>query len=103
MIAIPLLEGDPDVPLDLQAVFDQAYDFGPYFKEVAYGEDAVIPPLTARSSRLGRRPAGSSRICRAQQEGHRGMICDVPVGCVKRSADAPRLGPKAHDRPGSLD
>src|SRR3954469_9252946 len=25
------------------------------------------------------------------------MISDVPVGCVKRSADAPRLGPKAHD------
>ena len=47
MIAIPLLEGDPDVPLDLQAAFDRAYDFGPYFKEVAYGEDAVIPPLTA--------------------------------------------------------
>jgi hypothetical protein len=45
VIAIPLLDGDPDVPLDLQAAFDQAYDFGPYSKEVAYLEDPVIPPL----------------------------------------------------------
>ena len=29
-IAIPLSPGDPDVPLDLQEVFDQSYDFGPY-------------------------------------------------------------------------
>jgi hypothetical protein len=50
VIAIPLLDGDPDIPLNLQAVFDQAYDFGPYFKEVAYLEDPVIPPLTAEQA-----------------------------------------------------
>src|SRR5262249_55870163 len=34
VIAIPLLPGDPDVMLDLQAVFDRAYDAGPYAQEV---------------------------------------------------------------------
>jgi hypothetical protein len=44
-IAIPLLPGDPDVPLPLQIIFDQAYEVGPYRKSVDYGEDAIIPPL----------------------------------------------------------
>jgi Protein of unknown function (DUF4058) len=44
-IAIPLLPGDPDVSLSLQAVFDRAYDEGPYSRVVAYGEDPIIPPL----------------------------------------------------------
>jgi hypothetical protein len=44
-INVPLLPGDPDVTLDLQAVFDQAYDAGPYNREVDYDEDAVVPPL----------------------------------------------------------
>jgi hypothetical protein len=44
-IAIPLAPGDPDVPLDLQAVFDQSYDFGPYDREVEYGHDPIVPRL----------------------------------------------------------
>jgi hypothetical protein len=44
-IAIPLLPGDPDVMLDVQAAFDQAYDFGPYEREIVYGEDPVVPSL----------------------------------------------------------
>ncbi|MFO0893078.1 MAG: DUF4058 family protein [Isosphaeraceae bacterium] len=61
VIAIPLLPGDPDVSLDLQAVFEQAYDVGPYRKEVAYGVDPIIPSLTAEQTawaagRLGERP-----------------------------------------------
>src|SRR5438270_61078 len=36
-IAIPLLPGDPDVPLSLQAVFDRAYDEGPYSRVIDYG------------------------------------------------------------------
>jgi Protein of unknown function (DUF4058) len=47
VIAIPLLSGDPDVPLSLQAVFDRAYDEGPYRRVVFYGEDAIIPTLAA--------------------------------------------------------
>ena len=46
-IGVPLLPGDPDVPLDLQAVFDRAYDAGPYQREIEYGRDAVVPPLKA--------------------------------------------------------
>ncbi len=44
-IAIPLLPGDPDVPLALQAVFDRAYGAGPYRRAINYGEDRIIPPL----------------------------------------------------------
>ena len=44
-IAIPLLPGDPDVPLDLQAVFDRAYDVGPYGREIEYGKDRIVPRL----------------------------------------------------------
>ena len=44
-IDIPLLPGDPDVPLKLQKVFNQAYDSGPYQKEMAYGKDAIVPRL----------------------------------------------------------
>ena len=45
MIAVPLLPGDPDVPLDLQAVFDRAYDEGPYDRAVRYDMATVEPPL----------------------------------------------------------
>ncbi len=44
-IAIPLLPGDSDVPLSLQSVFDRAYDEGPYFRVVRYGEAPIIPAL----------------------------------------------------------
>lgn len=44
-IAIPLLPGDPPVPLDLQAVFDHCYDTGPYRRLNLYREGAVVPPL----------------------------------------------------------
>jgi hypothetical protein len=45
VIGIPLLPGDPEVSIDLKAVFDRCYDAGPYSREISYGEDAVIPPL----------------------------------------------------------
>ncbi len=44
-IAIPLSPGDPDVPLDLQEVFDRSYDFGPYDREIEYGTDPIVPRL----------------------------------------------------------
>lgn len=44
-IRIPLLPGDPDVPLNLQTVFQRAYDVGPYRRAVRYGEDPIDPPL----------------------------------------------------------
>jgi hypothetical protein len=45
VLAIPLLPGDPDATLDLQAVFDRAYDAGPYAREVDYGADPIVPRL----------------------------------------------------------
>lgn len=45
LIEIPLLPADPDVTLDLQMVFDQAYAAGPYNREIEYSEDAIVPPL----------------------------------------------------------
>jgi hypothetical protein len=45
VIGIPLLPGDPEASIDLQAVFDRCYNAGPYSREISYGEDAVVPPL----------------------------------------------------------
>ena len=45
MIAVPLLPGDPDVALDLQAVFDRTYDEGPYERAVRYDMATVEPAL----------------------------------------------------------
>jgi hypothetical protein len=44
-IGIPLLPGDADVPLDLQAAFLRAYDAGPYRREVDYARDRIKPRL----------------------------------------------------------
>lgn len=44
-IAVPLLPGDPPVPLDLQAVFHRTYEAGPYHREINYRQDAPTPPL----------------------------------------------------------
>ena len=46
-IEVPLFPGDSPVPLDLQAVFGRSYDAGPYFLEIAYGTDPLVPPLRA--------------------------------------------------------
>lgn len=46
-IAIPLLPGDPDVMLDLQAVFNRAYDGGAYGQDIEYGKDPIVPRLKA--------------------------------------------------------
>jgi hypothetical protein len=45
-IAIPLLPGDPEAAIDLQAVFDRAYDVGPYRRRIRYAEAELVPPLT---------------------------------------------------------
>jgi len=44
-IAIPLLPGDPEVPVDFQAVFNRAYDTGPYRRRIRYAEAKPVPPL----------------------------------------------------------
>ena len=49
-IAIPLLPGDPDVALNLQAVFDRSYDLGPYHREIEYGRDPVVPRLSVKQA-----------------------------------------------------
>ena len=47
VVSVPLVGGDEPVPLDLQAVFDAAYEDGPYRKRVNYGNLAAIaPPLS---------------------------------------------------------
>ena len=45
-IRIPLLPGDPSIPIGLPAIFQRAYDAGPYRRAVHYGEDKINPPLT---------------------------------------------------------
>jgi hypothetical protein len=46
-IAVPLLERDGSVAVDLQEVFKRVYDTGPYRRRVRYGVDEIRPPLTA--------------------------------------------------------
>jgi hypothetical protein len=41
-IAVPLLPGHPDVPLDLPEAFDQAYDGGPYARVIRCGDDPIL-------------------------------------------------------------
>lgn len=42
-IHVPLQEGDPDVVLDLQAVFNRCYDEGPYARRVDYRSEPPTP------------------------------------------------------------
>jgi hypothetical protein len=44
-IPIPLLPGDGSVEIDLQSVFNAAYDAGPYSREIDYAGDDIVPPL----------------------------------------------------------
>jgi hypothetical protein len=44
-IAVPLLPGDPDVAVDLQELFNRAYDVGPYRRRIRYRETSPVPPL----------------------------------------------------------
>ncbi len=43
-ITIPLLPGDGDVVVDLQAIFQRSYDAGPYRRRIRYGHTAPVPP-----------------------------------------------------------
>jgi hypothetical protein len=45
LIAVPLLPGDADVTVDLQAVFDRCYEAGQYQREIDYLKDEPTPPL----------------------------------------------------------
>jgi hypothetical protein len=45
-IAVPLLPGDGEVGLDLQAVFNHCYDAGPYRRRVQYDPSRLVPPLS---------------------------------------------------------
>jgi hypothetical protein len=62
-IGIPLLPGDADVSLDLQPLFDRAYDAGPYRREIDYVKDRITPRLRADQTTwaAGLTKAGSSR------------------------------------------
>jgi hypothetical protein len=44
-IAVPLLPGDGEVGLDLQAIFDHCYDAGPYRRRIKYAATRLVPPL----------------------------------------------------------
>ena len=50
-IAIPLLPGHGEVPLDLQAVFARCYETGPYHRRVVYDLARLVPPLPADKAR----------------------------------------------------
>jgi hypothetical protein len=45
-IAVPLLPADGDIEVDLQAIFQRAYDAGPYQRAIDYRTEKIEPPLT---------------------------------------------------------
>ena len=53
-IAVPLRDGEPEVPLDLQYTFNQAYDAGPYARRGGLRR-STRPTAPARSGRLADR------------------------------------------------
>ena len=53
------------MPLSLQAVFERAYNAGPYRRALSYGEETIVPPL--RAEQLAWRKGASSR----RREGRR--------------------------------
>lgn len=44
IVPVPLKQGDPDVPLDLQAAFDVVYDRARYDLSLDYNADLQPPP-----------------------------------------------------------
>jgi hypothetical protein len=44
-IPVPLLPGDPDVPLDLQAILHDVYDHSGYVRRLNYAQPAPPPPI----------------------------------------------------------
>ena len=63
-IAIPLLPGDDDVTLDLQAVFTRCYEAGPYRREIDYERDQPDPPLTAEQAAWAKEILGQAKPTR---------------------------------------
>ena len=62
-IPIPLLSPDPDIPLDLAAIFATVYQRGRYEQSIDYGEPLVLP-LSAEDrawAENGRGPASHDR------------------------------------------
>lgn len=53
-IAVPLLPEDAAITVDLQNVFNLAYDGGPFRREVLYDEEEPAPPLTEEQQRWAR-------------------------------------------------
>jgi hypothetical protein len=49
-IAIPLLPADGDIPLDLQAILQRAYEAGPYARSLDYRTAPIEPPLSAKQA-----------------------------------------------------
>jgi hypothetical protein len=62
VIAIPLLPGDSEVPLDLQAVFDRAYDEGPYDRAVRYDLATVEPSLQPEQAEWAKARLAAAQI-----------------------------------------
>jgi Protein of unknown function (DUF4058) len=64
-IAVPLLPADGDIEVDLQAIFQRAYDAGPYQRAIDYRSEKVEPPLTPEQDKWMRgvlRKAGIRRM-----------------------------------------
>ena len=108
-LAFPLLPGDLDVCVDLQAVFDHCYDAGPYRRRVRYGEGRDHPAAERRASGLGAhtrrrsREVSISSVNRHPRPGNRwppragraiGLAVIDPSGAKAMISTACRPGPE---------
>jgi hypothetical protein len=63
-IAVPLMPADGDIEVDLQAIFQKAYEAGPFQRAIDYRTDKVEPPLTAEQEEWMRRMLSAAGINR---------------------------------------
>lgn len=64
-VEIPLLPGDAGVRIDLQALFDRAYETGPYRRRVRYAEERPVTPLRPEQAAWVAETLRDSGIARA--------------------------------------
>lgn len=50
LLPVPLIEPDPDAPLDLKAAVTTVYERGPYRRVINYEEPPPPPPLSAEEA-----------------------------------------------------
>jgi hypothetical protein len=73
-IGVPLREGEPETPLDLQYVMNRVYDTGPYRRGAVDYSRPAVPPLSAADARWAEEVLRSLRTPSVPVEGKTGQV-----------------------------